>query len=73
MIIKRDRIEVYNSTVSNPDESSTVKDVYTFEIGPGINGDVVQIINNSRRSSPEIIADPTAHSIELTEVMVMTF
>ena len=73
VIIKRDTIEVYNSAVSNPDYSSTVRDVYTFEINPGINGDEVQIINNNRRSSPEIIADPTAHSIELTEVMVMTF
>ena len=73
VIIKRDTIEVYNSAVSNPDYSSTVRDVYTFEINPGINGDEVQIINNNRRSSPEIVADPDQHSIELTEVMVMTF
>ena len=73
VIIKRDTIEVYNSAVSNPDYSSTVRDVYTFEINPGINGDEVQIINNNRRSIPEIVADPDQHFIELTEVMVMTF
>ena len=63
VIIKRDTIEVYNSAVSNPDYSSTVRDVYTFEINPGINGDEVQIT----------IADPTTHTIELAEVVVMTF
>ena len=43
MTIYRNGIEVYNSGASNPDESSTVKSIYTYQMSSGMIGDVVQI------------------------------
>ena len=61
--------EVYNSADSNPDESSTVKEFYTFEL-PGIDGDEVEIANNNPFVNPHN-GQTSQPTVQLAEVVVI--